>query len=430
MEQIFGTVAVVGLGYVGLPLAVEFGKRLPTIGFDICQHSIDQLRDAIDPSGELGEEQMQQAHLLTYTSDPAALRCADIIIVAVPTPVDAANQPDLSPLIRASEAVGRNMKPGALVIYESTVYPGATEERCIPALQEASGLVWKEGFTVGYSPERINPGDRTHTLCDIVKVVSGDSPQSLQTVAALYELIVRPGVHRAPSIKVAEAAKVIENTQRDLNIALMNELSLIFSELKIDTCQVLEAANTKWNFLDFKPGLVGGHCIGVDPYYLTYKAESHGYHPQVILAGRRINDGMGKWIVEKTIKLLIAANRVVKGSTINVLGITFKENCADVRNSKVHDIIVELRAYGVNVHVHDPLADAATVMREYDCALSSWEQLPAGDAMIVAVPHEAYRRTSLQQMRTKLLPGACVIDVKAVLDRESYEAEGYHFWRL
>ncbi|WP_410951335.1 nucleotide sugar dehydrogenase [Pseudomonas sp. S1(2024)] len=430
MDTTLGTVAVVGLGYVGLPLAVEFGRHLPTIGFDICRRSIEQYRDAIDPAGELTAQQMQQATHLVYSEDPAVLRDADIIVVAVPTPVDAANQPDLSPLLKASETVATHMKRGALIIFESTVFPGATEERCIPVLETVSGLRWKEDFNVGYSPERINPGDRKHTLCEVVKVVSADTPKSLATVAGLYELIIRPGVHRAPSIKVAEAAKVIENTQRDLNIALMNELSVIFSELKIDTCQVLEAANTKWNFLDFKPGLVGGHCIGVDPYYLTYKAESHGYHPQVILAGRRINDAMGKWIVEKTIKQMIAANRVVKGATVNVLGFTFKENCADVRNSKVNDIVVELRAYGVNVHVHDPLADSVMVARQYGFELTAWERLPAADAMIVAVPHEAYRSKAMSAMHEKLLPGACVVDVKSVLDRNAYEAQGYHFWRL
>lgn len=430
MNTGFGTIAVVGLGYVGLPLAVEFGKQLPTIGFDICQRSVEHYRDGIDPAGELSAEHMQQAVHLRYTDQAAELAGADIIIVAVPTPVDAANQPDLSPLLKASETVARHMKPGVLVIFESTVYPGATEERCIPVLEQVSGLRWPEQFSVGYSPERINPGDRVHTLCEVTKVVSGDSPQSLETVAGLYELIIRPGVHRAQSIKVAEAAKVIENTQRDLNIALMNELSVIFSELKIDTCQVLEAANTKWNFLDFRPGLVGGHCIGVDPYYLTYKAESHGYHPQVILAGRRINDGMAKWIVEKTVKQMIAANRVVKGSTVNVLGFTFKENCADVRNSKVNDIVLELRAYGVNVQVHDPLADPAMVARQYGFELSSWEALAAADAMIVAVPHQHYRDLDAAHISSKLLPGACVVDVKSVLDRSFYEAQGYHFWRL
>ncbi|MCK3860985.1 nucleotide sugar dehydrogenase [Pseudomonas sp. B329] len=430
MNNTFGTVAVVGLGYVGLPLAVEFGKHLPTIGFDISTTAIEQYRDAIDPSGELTSQQLQAATHLSYTHLPESLRQADIIIVAVPTPVDVAHQPDLSPLLKATECVGRHMRRGALVIFESTVYPGATEEQCIPVLEQHSGLIWKRDFNVGYSPERINPGDRTHTLTRVIKVVSGDCSDSLDCVACLYELIVEPGVHRAPSIKVAEAAKVIENTQRDLNIALMNELSIIFSGLAIDTSQVLAAANTKWNFLDFKPGLVGGHCIGVDPYYLTYKAEASGYHPQIILAGRRINDGMGKWIAEKIIKMLIASGRTIKGATVNMLGVTFKENCSDVRNSKVIDIVQELVSYGVTVHIHDPVADPNKVQREYGLSLTCWEQLPQADALVVAVPHEEFKTQYLNQMSLKLLPRGCVVDVKSVLDRQQFIDSGYSFWRL
>ncbi|MFT0182884.1 nucleotide sugar dehydrogenase [Pseudomonas benzopyrenica] len=430
MSELFGTVAVVGLGYVGLPLAVEFGKRLNTIGFDISTTAIEQYRDAVDPSGELTSEQLQSAIHLSYTHVPESLGQADIIVVAVPTPVDVAHQPDLTPLLKAAECVGKHMRRGALVIFESTVYPGATEERCIPVLEQHSGLTWMRDFNVGYSPERINPGDRTHTLTRVVKVVSGDCSESLERVAQLYELIVEPGVHRAASIKVAEAAKVIENTQRDLNIALMNELSIIFSELAIDTSQVLAAAGTKWNFLNFKPGLVGGHCIGVDPYYLTYKAEASGYHPQVILAGRRINDGMGKWIAEKVIKMLIASGRTIKGATVNILGVTFKENCSDVRNSKVVDVVQELTSYGVTVHIHDPLADPRKVQQEYGLSLTCWEGMPQAEALVVAVPHDEFKGSYQDKLGDKILPQGCVVDVKSVLDRQHFLDCGYSFWRL
>jgi UDP-N-acetyl-D-galactosamine dehydrogenase len=318
------TVAVIGLGYVGLPLVVEFGKHSRTIGFDIAVTKVESCKRGVDPSRELPDEEMRAAVHAEYSADPKLLGEADIIIVAVPTPVDAAHIPDFTPLIGASKSAGQNMKKGAIVVYESTVYPGATEEVCIPVLERESGLKWKEDFFVGYSPERINPGDREHTLTKIIKVVSGDTPGTLEQVAALYERIVEPGVHRASSIKAAEAAKVIENTQRDLNIALMNELSIIFDKLGIDTSEVLKAAGTKWNFLKFSPGLVGGHCIGVDPYYLTHKAEMIGYHPEVILAGRRINDGMAKFIAEQTIKNMIATGSYVKGARVNVLGLTFK----------------------------------------------------------------------------------------------------------
>ena len=332
------TVAVVGLGYVGLPLVVEFGKRVRTIGFDICETKVASCMKGRDPSRELSDEEMSAAVHAQYSADPAALAEADFVLVAVPTPVDEAHRPDLTPLIGASEAVGRHLKNGATVVYESTVYPGATEEICIPVLERASGKQWQRDFFVGYSPERINPGDREHMLTNVVKVVSGDTPATLEKVAALYTTVVQPGVYRCSSIKAAEACKVIENTQRDLNIALMNELSIIFDKIGLDTTEVLEAAGTKWNFLRFKPGLVGGHCIGVDPYYLTHKADMLGYHPQVILAGRRINDGMGKFIAEQTVKQMIAAGSYVKGARVNVLGLTFKENCPDLRNSKVLDI--------------------------------------------------------------------------------------------
>ena len=351
-------VAVVGLGYVGLPLAVEFGKRYRTIGFDLSQAKIDAYTQGRDPTGEVPGSELQAARLLEPTTDASLLREADFLIVAVPTPVDIAHNPDFAPLASASEIVGRHLKPGSTVVFESTVYPGATEEICVPLIERHSGMRWKQDFHVGYSPERINPGDREHTLTRIVKVVSGDTPQTLERVAAMYGSVITAGVHRATSIKVAEAAKVIENTQRDLNIALMNELSLIFHRIGIDTGEVLAAAGTKWNFLPFRPGLVGGHCIGVDPYYLTHKAESLGYHPQVILAGRRINDGMGKYIAEQTVKQMSRAGFPIRGAKVTVLGLTFKEDCPDLRNSKVIDVIQELRTYGVEVHVHDPIATA------------------------------------------------------------------------
>ncbi|HET7135331.1 MAG TPA: nucleotide sugar dehydrogenase, partial [Casimicrobiaceae bacterium] len=344
------TIAVVGLGYVGLPLAVEFGKRYPTIGFDLSKAKIDAYRSGTDPTGELSREDLAAARGLEVTNDAGALARAGFIVVAVPTPVDDAHQPDFAPLVGASESVGRNLKRGTIVVFESTVYPGATEEICVPAIERHSGMKWKRDFFVGYSPERINPGDREHTLTKITKVVSGDTPQTLERVAAIYSSIIPAGVHCASSIKVAEAAKVIENTQRDLNIALMNELALIFHKIGIDTTEVLTAAGTKWNFLPFRPGLVGGHCIGVDPYYLTHKADKLGYHPQVILAGRRINDGMGKYVAEQTVKQMIQRGFPVKAAKVNVLGLTFKENCPDLRNSRVIDVINELRSYGADVY--------------------------------------------------------------------------------
>jgi UDP-N-acetyl-D-glucosamine/UDP-N-acetyl-D-galactosamine dehydrogenase len=362
-------IAVIGLGYVGLPLVIEFGKRLPTIGFDISKHKVESCQRGQDPSFELSAAEMQQAVHATFTEEPAALGEANVIILAVPTPVDEANKPDFGPLIGASVTAGRHMRPGTTLIYESTVYPGATEEVCIPVLERESGMKWKQDFFVGYSPERINPGDKEHTLTKILKIVSGDTPETLERVAALYEQIIEPGVYRADSIKAAEAAKVIENTQRDLNIALMNELAVIFGKLDIDTSKVLEAAGTKWNFLKFKPGLVGGHCIGVDPYYLTHKAEMVGYHPQVILAGRRINDSMGKYIAEITVKKMIATGSVIKGARVNVLGLTFKEDCADLRNSKVIDIIRELQSYGIEVSVTDAYADPDEALHEYGVTL-------------------------------------------------------------
>lgn len=424
------TVAVVGLGYVGLPLAVEFGRRQRTIGYDLNQAKIDNYRHFIDPTGEVSSQDLCLATRLEYTTDPRVLAEADFIIVAVPTPVDAAHQPDFGPLVGASRAVGAHMKAGAVVIYESTVYPGATEEVCVPILEQASGLVWKQDFHIGYSPERINPGDKEHTLARITKVVSGDDAATLEQVAALYETVVKAGVYRASSVKVAEAAKVIENTQRDLNIALMNELAILFDRMGIDTLEVLKASGTKWNFLPFRPGLVGGHCIGVDPYYLTYKADMIGYHPQVILAGRRINDGMGKFIAEQTVKQMIAAGSAVKGAHVNVLGLTFKENCPDLRNSRVIDVIHELETYGVQVHVHDPVPVQEDAQHEYGIALKAWDELPVADALVVAVAHRQFLTKPLPVLLEKLNPRGTFIDVKSQFDAEALKALGLTLWRL
>jgi UDP-N-acetyl-D-galactosamine dehydrogenase len=424
------TVAIVGLGYVGLPLAVEFGKRHRTVGFDLNAAKIASYRNHVDPTGEVSGEELRAAQKLTVTSDPAALAAADFIIVAVPTPIDSARLPDFGPLLGASETVGRHMKRGAIVVYESTVYPGATEEVCVPMLEKHSGMKWKTDFFVGYSPERINPGDKEHTLTRIVKVVAGDTPETLEHVANLYASVVTAGVHRASGIQVAEAAKVIENTQRDLNIALMNELAIIFNRLGLDTHEVLRAAGTKWNFLPFRPGLVGGHCIGVDPYYLTYKAEMIGHHPEVILAGRRINDNMGKYVAEQTIKRMIANGQTIKGARVNVLGLTFKEDVPDLRNSRVIDVINELRSYGVEVHVHDPVPLPQDAQHEYGIELRSWDALPQAEAMVVAVAHRRFRALDATELATKVVPGGCFIDVKAAFDTASLCAAGLCVWRL
>ncbi|HXW64858.1 MAG TPA: nucleotide sugar dehydrogenase [Burkholderiaceae bacterium] len=423
-------VAVVGLGYVGLPLAVAFGKKFRTIGFDLSEAKVQAYRRHVDPTGEVSTEDLRSARLLEVTTDEKQLRHADFIVVAVPTPVDDAHQPDFSPLVGASTAVGRNLRPGATVIYESTVYPGATEEVCIPLLERSSNLSWKRDFFVGYSPERINPGDREHSLTRITKVVSGDLPETLERVADIYSSIVDAGVYRASSIKVAEAAKVIENTQRDLNIALMNELSLIFHRLNIDTLEVLQAAGTKWNFLPFRPGLVGGHCIGVDPYYLTHKADMLGYHPQVILAGRRINDSMGHYIAEQTVKQMIQAGFPVRGSHVNVLGLTFKENCPDLRNSKVIDVVRELQTYGAVVHVHDPVAAGSEAEHEYGVKLEAWEHLPRAHAVVAAVAHRQFASIDGSKLDAKLVPGGVFADVKCHFDAQALRNRGYVVWRL
>jgi UDP-N-acetyl-D-galactosamine dehydrogenase len=429
-DRTLPTVAVIGLGYVGLPLVVEFGKHTRTIGFDIVEEKVAKCRAGSDPSREIPDAELALAVHAEYTGDASRLGEADFILIAVPTPVDQAHIPDFGPLIGASRSVGPHLKRGATVIYESTVYPGATEEVCIPVLEQTSGMKWKEGFFVGYSPERINPGDREHMLTNVVKVVAGDTPETLEKVAALYELVVKPGVHRCTSIKAAEACKVIENTQRDLNIALMNELAIIFDKIGIDTTEVLEAAGTKWNFLKFKPGLVGGHCIGVDPYYLTHKAEMLGYHPQVITAGRRINDGMGKYIAEQTIKQMIASGSYVKGAKVNVLGLTFKENCADLRNSKVVDIIHELNAFGVEVFVHDPEADPAEALREYGIVLRRWEDLPRADAIVAAVAHKQYHSLGLEEIGRKVVRNGRFADVKSGFDAAAFEKAGLAVWLL
>jgi UDP-N-acetyl-D-galactosamine dehydrogenase len=423
-------IAVIGLGYVGLPLVVAFGQTRRVIGFDIAADKVAACRRGTDPSRELTDAEVQAARLAEYTDDPTRLAAADYLIVAVPTPVDAAHIPDFRPLIGASVSAGRHMRRGATLVYESTVYPGATEEICVPVLERESGLRWKQDFFVGYSPERINPGDREHTLTGILKVVSGDTPETLEKVTALYAHIIRPGVHRAASIKVAEAAKVIENTQRDLNIALMNELAIIFDKIGIDTLEVLEAAGTKWNFLPFRPGLVGGHCIGVDPYYLTHKAEMIGYQPQVILAGRRINDGMANYVAQQTIKQLIRSDCNVKNARVTVLGLTFKENCADLRNSKVADIVRELVDYGCDVRVHDPLAEPAEALREYGITLTPWEQLPQTDAIVASVAHQYYRDMPLAELTGKLKPGGVFMDIKSAWTIEALRALGHQGWRL
>ncbi|WP_295625103.1 nucleotide sugar dehydrogenase [uncultured Nitrosomonas sp.] len=423
-------VAVVGLGYVGLPLAVEFGKERQTIGYDLSVNKIDSYKQYIDPTGEVSTKDLRQASQLTVTTDPSKLSQADYVVIAVPTPVDLAHQPDFKPLIGASESVGKYLKRGAIIIYESTVYPGATEEVCIPVLEKHSGMKWKQDFHVGFSPERINPGDKQHTLTTILKVVSGDDEISLEKIAQLYESIITAGVYRASSIKVAEAAKVIENTQRDLNIALMNELAIIFDKLEIDTLEVLEAAGTKWNFLPFRPGLVGGHCIGVDPYYLTHKAEMVGYIPQVILAGRRINDNMAKFIAEQTIKQIIKAGFNVHAAKVNVLGLTFKENCPDLRNSKVIDVIRELQDYGVEIHVCDPVTNAKEAIHEYAIELELWENLPCAEAMIVAVSHQEFISKTVLDLQSKIVNNGCLIDVKSQFNQSEFLRKGLKVWRL
>ena len=423
-------IAVVGLGYVGLPLAVNFARKFETVGFDLKQSIVENCKRFKDPTGEVSRQEFEAAVGFTPTADPGMMADADFIVVAVPTPIDKARRPDLSPVESASRTVGKVMKKGCTVIFESTVYPGVTEEICVPILERESGLKWQSDFHVGYSPERINPGDKEHTLTRIIKVVSGDDEATLEKVAGLYESIIDAGVHRTCTIKEAEAAKVIENTQRDLNIALMNELAVIFDRLGIDTKNVLEAAGSKWNFLKFQPGLVGGHCIGVDPYYLTFKAESEGYHPEVILAGRRINDNMGRFVVNKTVKMMISKDQHIKGARVGVLGLTFKEDCPDLRNTRVVGMVDELKSFGCQVLVHDPLADAAEAKAYYGIELLDWDRLTDLGAVILAVPHRFYKDVPLADLAEKLEGGGCLIDVKSILDPEEVQQTGVAFWRL
>ena len=425
------TIAIVGLGYVGLPLAVEFGKKVPTLGLDLSTEKVEAYRRHIDPTGEVSKQDLQAAIQLQCHTDPAVLQEADFIIIAVPTPLGVAHQPDLTPLIKSSETVGKQMKRGTIVVYESTVYPGATEEVCIPILEKHSGLKWKQDFWVGYSGERINPGDTERTVTKIVKVVSGDTASTLDKVAEVYDSIITAGVYKVSSIKVAEAAKVIENTQRDLNIALMNELAIIFDFVGIDTLEVLKAAGTKWNFLSFRPGLVGGHCIGVDPYYLSHKAEILGYHPQVILAGRTINNGMAAYVAQQTIKQIIGNGTNIKGAKVIVLGLTFKENCSDLRNSQAANVVKELQDFGCEVHVHDPQAEPEQALHEYGITLSEWGQLPQNaDAIVAAVSHAEYTTQPVTNLLALLKPGCVFIDIKSAYSPEAITAAGACLWRL
>jgi UDP-N-acetyl-D-galactosamine dehydrogenase len=416
-------IAIIGLGYVGLPLAVEFGKKRKVLGFDINAARIEELQSGQDHTLECSPEELKSALHLQYSHRAEDLRAAQVYIVTVPTPVDKANRPDMSPLVKASQTVGQVLKPGDIVIYESTVYPGATEEVCVPVLEAESGLKFNEDFYCGYSPERINPGDKEHRLPTIKKVTSGSTPEVADAVDALYRQIITAGTHKASSIKVAEAAKVIENTQRDVNIALMNELSLIFNRLGIDTLEVLEAACTKWNFLPFRPGLVGGHCIGVDPYYLTHKAQEVGYHPEVILAGRRINDGMAKHVADETVKLMLRKGIQVLGSRVLVLGLTFKENCPDVRNTKVVDVIEQLEGYRAIVDVYDPWVDLEETRRGYPLAcLAAAPEVKTYDAIVIAVGHRQFAALGAEGIKAWCKPGAVIFDVKALLSRG--EADG------
>lgn len=423
-------IAVVGLGYVGLPLAVHLSKHFDIFGYDLDPDRIRELESGFDRTMEVSEEDLGNATIF-FTSNEKDLAACRLIIVAVPTPIDQYRIPDLTPVRKASDTVGKNLVAGSSVVYESTVYPGVTEEICVPILEQQSGLKFGVDFTVGYSPERINPGDKVHTLETIVKIVSGSDEDTRQLLFDVYGKVVKAGIHQASSIKVAEAAKVIENTQRDLNIALMNELAMIFHKMDIDTLEVLRAAGTKWNFLPFTPGLVGGHCIGVDPYYLTFKAESLGYHPEMILAGRRINDGMGKYVAEKTVKILIKAGKQVLGAKVAVLGITFKEDVPDLRNTKVVDIINELRDYGVEVLVHDPLADAKEANKYYGIELQEFDRLSGVDAVIVAVIHQYYKKEGLLNIaRLCLNKTSIVIDIKGAFNKDEIEKNNIACWRL
>lgn len=425
------SISLVGLGYVGMPIAVAFAKKTNVIGFDINANKINTYKNGIDPTKEVGDEAIKET-TVEFTSNPEDLRKAKFHIVAVPTPINEDKTPNLYPLESVSELLGRNLTKGSIVVFESTVYPGVTEDVCIPILEKYSGLICGVDFKVGYSPERINPGDKVHRLETIVKVVSGMDEETLDTIARVYEIVVEAGVHRAKSIKVAEAAKVIENSQRDINIAFMNELSIIFDRLDIDTNAVLEAAGTKWNFLDFKPGLVGGHCIGVDPYYLTYKAEQTGYHSQIILAGRRINDNMGNYVAENTVKQLIKADKMVKDAKVGIFGFTFKENTPDTRNTRVVDIVRELNEYGIKPLINDPVADKEEGLKEYGLAFNSLEEMTDLDAIIIAVNHDEYKEYSLEKWSEFYCSkeNKVVIDIKGLLNKKDAENNGFNYWGL
>ena len=434
-------ISVIGLGYVGMPLAVSFARKVDVIGFDLNKEKVNQYINGIDATKEVGDEVIQNT-TVKFTYDEEKIKECKFHIVAVPTPINDDKTPNLRPVEGASKIVGRNLTKGSIVVFESTVFPGVTEEVCVPILEKESGLKCGQDFFVGYSPERINPGDKVHRLETIVKIVSGQDAETLEIVAKVYELIIEAGVHRAESIKVAEAAKVIENSQRDINIAFTNELSIIFNKMGIDTQAVLDAAGTKWNFLNFRPGLVGGHCIGVDPYYLTYKAEMLGYHSQIILSGRRINDDMGKYVAENTVKNLIKANKQIQGAKVAILGFTFKEDCPDTRNSKVIDIVNELKEYGVNVIITDPIANKDEVKHEYGLELSDYSDVKNVDAVVLAVPHKEYLGLKIKDIDTlfnndeinckEIIDNSSkvIIDAKGVLDRKSTEALGYLYWRL
>ena len=424
------SIAVAGLGYVGLPLAVELSRFFKVTGFDVKNKRVEELSRGIDKSGEVSGKKLKSSKVL-FTDNPGQIKDASIIIIAVPTPIDKHKIPDLSPLRKATEIVGKNLQKGAVVVYESTVYPGVTEDICIPIIEEFSGLKCGKGFKVGYSPERVNPGDSAHSLSDIVKVVSAQDRKTSNLLAAIYGYVVKAGIHMAPDIKTAEAAKVIENIQRDLNIALVNELSIIFNRMGLDTKAVLDAAGTKWNFLPFQPGLVGGHCIGVDPYYLTFKAQSIGYHPEVILSGRRINDNMGDYIADNTVKQLIISGKPVKNSKVLMLGLTFKENVSDIRNTRVVDIYYKLKEYGINISLHDPLADHGEVMKEYNLPLiRKPENKKPYDAVILCVRHAAYQRYSLNYLKKLCNRNPVLVDVKAFFDRSRAEKAGFLYWSL
>jgi len=425
-------ISLVGLGYVGMPIAVAFSKKVKVVGYDLNAEKIELYKSGVDPTNEVGDEAIKNC-TVDFTADETKLREAKFHIVAVPTPVNDDHTPDLTPVEGASEILGRNLTKGSVVVFESTVYPGVTEEICVPILERESGLKCGTDFKIGYSPERINPGDKVHRLETIKKIVSGMDEETLDTVAKVYELVVKAGVHRAESIKVAEAAKVIENSQRDINIAFMNELSIIFNKMGIDTKSVLEAAGTKWNFLKFYPGLVGGHCIGVDPYYLTYKAEELGYHSQIILSGRRINDDMGKYVAENTVKDLIKADVSIKNAKIAILGFTFKENCPDTRNTKIIDIYNELKEYGITAVIADPAADSDEAKRLYGIEFVDMSEIKDCDAVILAVAHEQFKSLTMDDF-DKMFKNSdnknVLIDIKGLLDRKEYENAGYIYWRL